>query len=194
MMDCGTHLRYGFGVHMLLIAAVTLGYVGGVLPLRALATTAAVLPLTLAGALFPDLDHHSALPYRYGKRFLPPTLSVFALLVGVRYRVPIAVALSGASAPSLGRFLSGAVVASFGWATWVASILLFPVLRPTHRTITHRVPTGVVAALCVGGIASLLLGGQGPILAAERVFVIGTSAAFLIGFISHLAADDILRD
>jgi hypothetical protein len=194
MTDCDTHLRYGFGVHMLLIAAVTLGYVGGVLPLRALATTAAVLPLALVGALFPDLDHHSALPYRYGKRFLPPTLGVVALLVGVHYRVLIAVALSGSSAPSLGRFLSGVVVASLSGATWVASALLFPVLRPPHRTITHRVPTGIVAALCVGGIVSLLLGGRGPILAAERVFIIGTSGAFLTGFISHLAADGVLRD
>jgi hypothetical protein len=179
---------------MLLVAGVTFGYVTSVVPVRLLATAAAVLPLTLAGALFPDLDHHSSLPYRYGRRFLPPILAVVALIVGVRYRVPIAVALAGTSAPSLGRFLSGAVVASLGWGTWVACTALFPVLRPSHRTVTHRVPTGVVTALCVGGIVSLLVGGQGPLLASEQVFVIVTSVAFLVGFVSHLAADGILRD
>lgn len=193
MTDCEAHLRYGFAVHMVLVAAVTLGYVGGLLSVRVLATTAAVLPLTLAGALFPDFDHHSALPYRYGKRFIPPGMAVIALFVGVRYRVPIAVALAGEAAPRLGRFLSGAVVASLGWGTWVATAALFPVLRPSHRTITHRIPTGVVAALCVGGIVSLLVGGHGPLLAAERVFVIGTSVAFLFGFVSHLAADGLLQ-
>lgn len=194
MTDCEAHLRYGFAAHMVLVAAVTLGYVGALLPVRVLAMTAAVLPLTLAGSLFPDVDHHSALPYRYGKRFIPPTMAVIALLVGVRYRVPIAVALAGETAPRLGRFVSGAVVASLGWGTWVATAALFRVLRPPHRTITHRVPTGIVAALCVGGIVSLLVGGHGPLLAAERVFVIGTSVAFLFGFVSHLAADGLLHD
>ena len=194
MTGSGAHLRYGFAVHMLLVAAVTLGYVGSLLPVQMLATTVAVLPLTLAGALFPDLDHHSALPYRYGKRFIPPTMALIAILVGGRYRVPIAVALAGDPVPRLGQFLSGAVVASLGWGTWVATAALFPVLRPPHRTITHRVPTGVVAALCVGGIVSLLVGGHGPLLAAERVFVIATSVAFLCGFVSHLAADGLLRD
>jgi len=194
MTDCQAHLRYGFGAHMLLVAAVTLGYVATLLPIRVLAMTAAVLPLTLTGALFPDLDHHSSLPYRYGKRFIPPTMAAIVILVGVRYRVPIAVALAGATAPRLGGFVSGAVVASLGWGTWVATDALFPVLRPPLRTITHRVPTGILTALCVGGIVSLLVGGHGPLLAAERLFVISTSVAFLFGFVSHLAADDLLYD
>lgn len=194
MTDYEAHLQYGFAVHMLLVAAVTLGYVTNLLSVQMLAMTVAVLPLTLAGSLFPDLDHHSALPYRYGKRFIPPAMALIILLVGVRYRVPIAVALAGEPAPRLGQFLSGAVVASLGWGSWVATAALFPVLRPPHRTITHRVPTGVVAALCVGGIVSLLVGGHGSLLTAERVFVIATSLAFLFGFMSHLAADGILRE
>lgn len=194
MTDCKAHLRYGFGVHMLLVAAVTLGYIGSVVQMRMLATTAAILPLTLAGALFPDLDHHSALPYRYGKRLVPLILALVALFVGIRYRELIAVVLAEGSASSYGQFVSGAFVASLGWGTWIVSTALFPVLRPPHRTITHRVPTGVVAALCVGGMVSLLIGGRGGLIPTERMFVIATSVAFLLGFVSHLAADGVVFD
>lgn len=194
MTDCKAHLRYGFGAHMLLVAAVTLGYIGSVVQMRMLATTAAILPLTLAGALFPDLDHHSALPYRYGKRLVPLILALVALFVGIRYRELIAVVLAEGSASSYGQFVSGAFVASLGWGTWIVSTALFPVLRPPHRTITHRVPTGVVAALCVGGIVSLLIGGRGGLIPTERMFVIATSVAFLLGFVSHLAADGVVFD
>jgi hypothetical protein len=179
---------------MLLVAAVTLGYIGSVVQMRMLATTAAILPLTLAGALFPDLDHHSALPYRYGKRLVPLILALVALFVGIRYRELIAVVLAEGSASSYGQFVSGAFVASLGWGTWIVSTALFPVLRPPHRTITHRVPTGVVAALCVGGMVSLLIGGRGGLIPTERMFVIATSVAFLLGFVSHLAADGVVFD
>jgi hypothetical protein len=192
MTDCEGHLRAGIAVHMLLVAGTTVGYVGGVVHLGAIATTAVLLPVTLAGALFPDLDHPSSLPYRYGRHVLPLLAAVVVAVVGVRYRVPIAVVLEGKTIDSLGSFLSGIIVASLGWGAWAVGYVLFPMVRPPHRTVMHRVPTGVVAALCVGGVVSLLIGGHGTLGAGERVLIISSSGTFLLGVLSHLVADGLL--
>jgi len=60
---------------------------------------------------------------------------------------------------------------------------------PPHRTVTHRLSTGLIAALCVGAFVALLTGESKP--AGVGVELIG-SGAFLTGFVSHLAADDTL--
>jgi len=193
MTDCEAHLRYGMSIHMVLVAIMTLGYVGGVVHLGILATATSTLPLTLTGAVFPDLDHPSSIPYRYGKRFLPSLLAGVAVLVGLRYRIQIAAALIETNRSGFGTFLSGVIVASLGWGTWIGTYGLFPVLRPPHRTVTHRLSAGVIAALCVGAVVSLLVGGDGSLRPGERVFVLGSSVAFLLGFASHLAADGLLH-
>lgn len=182
----------GIAVHTLLIAGVTVGYVGGVAHLGAIATAVVLAPLTLAGALFPDLDHPSSLPYRYGKRVLPLLLAAVTVLVGFRYRIPIETALVGQTAGSFGTFMSGTVVASLAWGAFLASYTLFPKIRPPHRTVTHRAPAGVVTALCVGGLVSLVIGGHETLRAAEQVVVISSIGTFLLGFISHLVADGLL--
>jgi hypothetical protein len=189
MTDCESHLRAGLAVHMLLVAATTVGYAAGGVPLGTVATVAVALPLTLAGAVFPDLDHHASLPYRCGQRVLPPLLGLVVVLVGFRYREAIMTALFGAPSGGLPGFLSGTVVASLGWGTWVAAYTLFPVLRPPHRTVTHCVATGVVVALCVGAVASLLVGDHGTLAADERLLMLASSGSFLVGFLSHIGLD-----
>jgi|AntRauMinimDraft_4_1070384.scaffolds.fasta_scaffold00723_7 membrane-bound metal-dependent hydrolase YbcI (DUF457 family) len=182
------HLRYGVAVYGLMLAVAGLGYVGGVVVAGTLALVVAALPLTLAGALFPDLDHPSSLSYRYGKRYLPLLFAAVALVVGLRYRGAVAETVAPRAAGT-GAFLSGVVVASMAWAALTGTRWLLPRLRPPHRTVTHRLPAGLVAALCVGVFLALLTGEADP--AGFDVELIG-SGAFLAGFISHLAADDML--
>jgi len=116
MTDCEAHLRAGFAVHVLLVASITVAYIVGVTHLGMIATTAAVLPLTLAGAAFPDLDYHSSLPYRYGRRVLPVVFGGLVIVVEFRYWQSIKLALVGSTGSGLGGFVSGVVVASFGWS------------------------------------------------------------------------------
>lgn len=189
MVDCEGHLRAGVAVQLLLVAVVTVGYAGGVVRLGVVAMTALVFPVTVAGALFPDLDHHASLPYRYGRWVLPPLLGALVVVVGVRYWDAIAAALGGGQQPVPAGFLSGVLVASFGWATCIVGYAAFPVLRPPHRTITHRVSTGVVVAVCVGGVVGLVIGGRGLSTTGDQMAVVWASGAFLVGFLSHLAMD-----
>lgn len=182
------HLRYGVGIHGLMIASAGIGYAGGVVGNGTLALVAAALPLTLGGALFPDLDHPSSLTYRYGKRYLPLLFAAVAFVVGLRHRGAVAAAIAPRAAGT-GAFLSGVVVASVAWGALTGTRWLLPRLRPPHRSVTHRLPTGFIAGLCVGTLVALITGGT---VAAGFLVELISSGSFFAGFISHLIADDAL--
>lgn len=185
MVGFDRHLRYGVGVYAASVALTGVAYVAGTVTVGTVALVVSTLPLTLAGAMFPDLDHPSSLPYRYGKRYLPLLFAVIAMVVGVRHHGVIATVLAP-EATGTGAFLSGVAVASMGWGTFTGTRWLFPRLRPPHRTVTHRLSTGLITALCVGTIVALLMGEPAPAgLVAELI----ASGAFFAGFASHLAAD-----
>ncbi|QLC35125.1 metal-dependent hydrolase (plasmid) [Halarchaeum sp. CBA1220] len=188
-----THLRWGLATHAVLVAATASAYLLGACSLGPLALVCVSLPATLAGALFPDLDHQASIPHRYGADVCPVLVAAVALVVGLRYRPAIAATVTRATGRP-GAFLGGVVVASLAWSAWVGTRRLFPVLRPTHRTVTHRLSTGVVVALCVGAVVSLLLGTDGSVGAPVRAVALTESAAFLLGFLSHLGADGLHRE
>ncbi|WP_082256276.1 MULTISPECIES: metal-dependent hydrolase [unclassified Haloferax] len=188
------HLRYGSVAHVVLVVGTTLAYLVGLWDLGVVALTAAVFPVTLVGALFPDLDHPSSIPYRCGKRYLPVFIAVLVTVIGLRYRHPIAVALVDTNARGAGAFVSGFFVASAAWGSWEGIRTLFPLLRPPHRTITHRLSTGIVAAMCVATAVCLLVGGDGTLTEGEFVLIAVCSLGFFLGVVSHLAADGLLSD
>ncbi|WP_435102520.1 hypothetical protein [Halarchaeum sp. P4] len=193
MSDFETHLRWGIATHSVLVAIVVTTYLVGVSPLGALALAMATLPITLAGALFPDLDHPSSIPHRYGAHGCPVLAGALALAISLRYQ-PAVIETLGRVTGQPSAFLGGGLVASLAWATWLGTWRLFPILRPSHRTVTHRLSTGIVVALCIGASVSLLLGADGPIRTSVRAVSLAASATFLLGFLSHLSADGLHHD
>lgn len=187
-----THVRYGAAAHGVLFGAAFVLTVPTALPDALVGYAAVATPVTLLGAVVPDIDHPSARPYRLLRRYLP---ALVAGLVGIALftvsgalRSVVAVAPVTAS-PS---FLAGIGWCGTVWGTWRAVEALVPVLRPRHRGTTHRFPFGLLSAVSAAGVGTLVA----TAVAVPHPTGAGltTGLAFLAGFGSHLHADGLLTD
>lgn len=185
------HLEYGYGAYALVFTAIAgAALSGGVTVLVAAGLAVLAAPLTMLGAVFPDIDHHASHPHRAFKRlvFAATTITAFCLLAIAAFE-PLAVALSGMLA---GFADVGAMVAlhCLSLAVGVGAVHLVVRYRPTHRGITHRVPTGATLATTIGGGFWYIAG----LIPAVDALLAGLflGGAFFIGFLSHLQCDRML--
>jgi len=205
------HIRYGVAAYSL-AAVVTLvgfayafsrGVVGA--PEVAVAAVGAVaaFPFAVAGAGFPDIDHHAAKPHRFFKRWV----SVVAAVVGA-----YAVFVSGVGADIGGAAVEtvalesvapepvvGVVAAAVGGVACAgAAYLAVRVLKPPHRGVTHSLSTGVVVAAGVGVAVGYAATVGASVLLASPPSALGVVAGvvagggFFVGFLSHLQCDGLL--
>ncbi|MDY6775004.1 MAG: metal-dependent hydrolase [Halobacteria archaeon] len=181
-----THMRWGVGSYIFLCVCITgiAVYRGTQIPFTGLG---AAFPLTLAGAGFPDIDHHSSKPHRYLKKAVFVVSTALTAYVffseGRRLRfafgdVPQEVFTAGVGAVSS---LFVGTVASY-------SVSFF---RPRHRGVTHTLSAGLTVSLVVGAgvwrLTTEALVGLDPALLAGV-----TSLGFAFGFGSHLQCDGML--
>ena len=179
MADFETHVRAGTATHLALIAMSLCLLASDAGPLVVVATTIG-LPVTVAGAVFPDIDHHASRPYQLAERWLP---ILVAGLAGVAVGMQLDHLYSLIGLVTLGDhrfFVAGVAYACLVWLILIGMRRLVPICRPRHRTVTHRVVTGL-------GVAGLIAGGGVTVTAA----IVGTiwALCFLSGFLSHLYYD-----
>lgn len=198
------HVRYGvaFYAGAVLLVSAPVAYLLGEGSLDGggitLAVSAAVVgfPFALAGASFPDVDHHSAKPHRMLRRwiaFAAAVVSGYALLEsGVAAEVgAAAVDAFGTGATDPQEAVVGvAVAASGGVAAAFAAFVGIGILKPRHRGMTHTLRAGFVVAVIVGvgtGYAASVVAPSGGAL-----FGGVAAASFFVGFLSHLQCDGML--
>lgn len=184
------HLRYGAASHAIaIIAAAALFYTDTLsLPLVALVILAA--PITVAGAMFPDIDHHASKPYQHFRRSVGYLCGfATAVLVYTYSTVPanfIATVLPGGKPYLLtGVFLIGAACLS----TW-GSRRILDAIQPPHRGPTHRIPIGIGVTTVFGLTTHVALLSNDISFAIP--ITICLSGCFFLGFLSHLHCDGML--
>ena len=198
------HVRYGvaFYAGAVLLVSAPVAYLLGEGALgtggAALAAGAAVLgfPFALAGASFPDVDHHSAKPHRLFRRWVSVAAAVVSGYVlfasGVGFDVGVAAA--EAAGVSVGgvpdAVLGGATAVAGAFAAAGVAFVGVGVVKPRHRGITHTVRAGVVVAAVVGTGFGYSVSVFVPSVAAAAGGI--AAVAFFVGFLSHLQCDGML--
>jgi hypothetical protein len=192
MPDLKKHLQYGLFSHFMMVTAISSLYLGGLVSTKILTTALLTIPFTLIGAVFPDIDHHRSSVCRWVERYVPAILGVIAAAVAIHYRLILLNVTGGRIFGVDSAFAARVGVGTTGWMTWVVTRRLLPQLRPSHRTVTHRISTGILLSVCVAAVfaAGLRVFGVTSVVGSALGCVAGK--AFLTGFISHLLADGIL--
>jgi hypothetical protein len=205
------HMRYGVAAYVVFVVgcAAVVGYL--VYSGRAGVTEAALgaagavggFPFAVAGAGFPDIDHHAAKPHRFFKRWV----SVIAGIVGayLLYASGVAVEAGAAAMEEVTTAsiapepLVGVAVAGIGGVgAGVAAYVGVGVLKPPHRGVTHSLPAGLVVSVLVGVGVGYAASVVGAVLLPSPPLVVGgltggvVSSAFFVGFLSHLQCDGLL--
>jgi hypothetical protein len=198
------HVRYGvaFYAGAVLLVSAPVAYLLGEGALgtggAALAAGAAVLgfPFALAGASFPDVDHHSAKPHRLFRRGVSVAAAVvsgyvvFASGLGSEAGFVVAEA-AGVEVGGVPEAAVGGVVAvAGGIAAAGVAFVGVGVVKPRHRGVTHTVRAGAVVAGVVGAGFGYAVSVFAPSVAASVGGV--AAAAFFVGFLSHLQCDGML--
>lgn len=196
-------MRYGIGAYLavvFLLAApvgylVYSGYVGGMSVALAVGAAVGGFPFAVAGAGFPDIDHHAAKPHRFFKKWVSVIASV---VTGYAFYVSgIAVETGGATvetleaAPDLPEpFVGAGFAAAGGIAAGGIVFVAVGILKPRHRGVTHTLGAGFFVAGLVGvafGYAAAV------VFPSAGVFAGGVAATgFFLGFLSHLQCDGLL--
>ncbi len=185
------HMKYGFASHF--VSGVILIGLVYLTPLPLLAALIGVLaiPITLAGASFPDIDHPQSKPNRVFRQFLfgagiLVTAWVFGQTGFYEAQSQLQSAGTEEAAFSLAAVLTVIVALLGGFGVR----FLFDILRPSHRGTTHRVPIGAGVSVGLGMITwalAVTVEVAFPLLLAG---VVGW--LFMAGFMSHLACDGVL--
>jgi len=197
------HVRYGiwfYAVTVLLVLA-PLGYFFGNGRLDSIGVVfsvgAAVIgfPFALAGASFPDIDHHSAKPHRFFRKGTSVTAGVIAGYVlfvsGIAVEAGVTSAEAVEAAPDAPETVLGGGVAFAGaLAAGTVAFVGVGVLKPRHRGVTHTLGAGFVVACIVGVGVWYAVSFVTPSFGVPSGGVAG--AAFFVGFLSHLQCDGLL--
>jgi hypothetical protein len=194
MSEFRTHVRTGLAVHACLTAGASLAYLAAAVGEVCLLAVAGCLPVTLVGAVVPDVDHHASIPARLVRRYGPGVVAgglSLVLYVNRRTLVAFCGALPVDVAPA---YLAGLATVGGAVVGYYGTDHLLPYLRPPHRGTIHRVPVLLVTAGGVGVcalVASVALSAPRPVAAVVAVAAAGT---FLAGGLSHLYRDGMLGE
>jgi hypothetical protein len=205
------HMRYGVVAYAVAVVLSVAGvgylvYAGRAeVQHAALVGGAAVagFPFAVAGAGFPDIDHHAAKPHRYFKKWV----SVIAAVVGgyVLFTSGVAAeagtaAMDGVATASVAPepVVGGGMAAVGGVVSGIVAYLGVGLLKPPHRGVTHTLGAGIVVAGVVGVGVGYAGGVIVPLIVPSSAFTVGAIAggiaggSFFIGFLSHLQCDGLL--
>lgn len=196
------HVRYGVGfyaVSAVLVCGVSAYLLyEGVLTAReavfAVAAVCAGFPFALAGASFPDIDHHSAKPHRFFKKWMSVATAVVAgyvlLASGLAFEAGAVTVetVEPVDAPEevVGSGVAVGVAAVAGMTAFVG----VGVLKPRHRGVTHTKQAGALVACLIGVVVWYGVSVFAPPVAVFAGAVAG--ASFFVGFLSHLQCDGLL--
>jgi hypothetical protein len=188
-----THLRVGIKLHIVTTALTGVAYVASLVGEVTLLTVAACLPATVAGALFPDVDHHSSIPTRLFHRYGPwVAATVVAVLAVANART--LVALAAIPRPGLDPgYLAGIASAGASLAVFVGIRRMILAIQPSHRGPTHRLPVALAVSSLLGAGGSFIAMELGAPWSVARVVAGATATTFLLGVLSHLWKDGLLR-
>jgi hypothetical protein len=190
MSSFETHVRIGTAVHFALTTVSLLVLALGGPVIVVIATTIS-FPVTIAGATFPDIDHHASKPYHLAKRWMPR----FGVgLLGVALAKEIdhlqnLVALFITAPQS--RFYAGCLYILLLLGARVGVRQAFSICRPAHRTVTHAVSTGGIVSGFVAGCGVVL----SQSIAMTQPPLIGSvwGLCFFAGVLSHLHCDGLVE-
>nr|WP_276591996.1 metal-dependent hydrolase [Halorutilus salinus] len=204
-------MRYGVGAYLLavVVAGAALGYLvyTGRADLRHVAVGVAGgvggFPFAVAGAGFPDIDHHSAKPHRFFRRWVSVIaggVAVYFLFAsGVATEAGIAVLDGVTTASVVPEGVVGVGVSAVGGiVAGVSAYMGVGLLKPPHRGVTHTFGTGVVVAVGVGVAVGYGGGVVGSVVVPSSSTLVGVLAgcvagvSFFVGFLSHLQCDGLL--
>jgi len=182
------HLRAGVGAHLAFVAATVLLAVPHA-PVAAVVAAVLGAPVTVAGAVVPDVDHPNSRPYRAARVWVPRLAAGAAGLAAVAARDAVVGLFRRGPAPDPASFWAGAAVTAGTAAVFVATARAVPLVRPTHRGVTHHPVFGLALSLATTAVSLTLLHAAGG--AHGRLVSLVVGLCFLCGFVSHLVVDGI---
>lgn len=192
------HLRMGVAAQAFLIAFACVGILAGfeglapVSPAFIFSAVGLALPITMFGAVMPDLDEPNSHVYRWFRPFAAQCAAfyVFILLYSSRGMLIVAIRIYIRTASS--GYLAGLATMSLAVLTYIVSYRIITRLldKLTHRNLFHQLPTGLCAGLVLyAEFVPFLMAVNAP---RPSVTASVFTVAFLLGCISHLAADGLL--
>jgi len=184
------HLWAGVGIHALLVNLVAVGHVALGQSAALLAVAVMATPLTLLGAVLPDIDHADSRPHAALVRWLPPVAAVGIAGTVAWQRTAVAGLWRALLGPADGRFLAGGLAILAALATRRTVRVGIARLRPPHRTVTHRLTAGLLLAglVATGALLALRGWGIGPPIRGALL----AGGCYLAGHGTHLWIDGLL--
>jgi fatty acid desaturase len=185
-----THVRVGVGVHFALTtASLVVPALGG--PIPVVVATLISLPVTVGGAVFPDVDHHASRSYRLARQWLPRVCTgTVGLALGANVESLVrAVDLVGGSRSRSG-FYAGCLYCLVLWGVGTGVRRAIPICRPPHRTVTHAASTALIVSGFLAACGVALVASVAPDLPALLGSVCGL--CFFAGVVSHLHCDGLV--
>jgi hypothetical protein len=182
------HIKYGWIAHftMTLIYIPVLYFLGN--PIELVFSIIGIsLPITLFASVLPDVDHHSSNTntlFRFGL-----FLTVVTLTAVTTSQYIFSIGLFWMSIISyVPLYVSAGTIVLISLFTGGLSILLFRIIKPNHRGITHTIPFVVFTTLIVATFVWQL---QNVFIESNfSIFIsVIVSSYYVSGIISHLKAD-----
>lgn len=187
MTDFEGHKRLGYyaiGIYSL-VAISSLGvypsllsHIPGIIGLGSI--------IVLAGAFFPDIDHHASIPHKKFKQGMS-LIGGILLATGVIALSPYLQSRISISQLPNECIIAVATVASFIIGNKAVSVLVTR-FRPKHRGITHKKTTGLIIA----SIIYVSVSTQAINLPVSDTYAPFLAIAWISGFLSHLYGDNML--
>ena len=192
MSNFDGHLRYGFFAHAvgatcLILAAL---FITDVHAATGLVATLLV-PVTVAGALMPDVDHHASKPNAMFRKILYVGTGGGTLyLLATSMYSPLQSTLTSMTIPmdqTSASTLAVTIILSLSALVAFAVVTLFDTYRPKHRGITHNPLFALFISVLLGGSVFLIT--EALTVSLPPLTPLVFSVLFFIGFLSHWALD-----
>lgn len=182
------HLKFGWIAHFILtvILIPSLYLLGNPIEL-ALAVTGSSLPVALFGSILPDIDHHSSNTntlFRYAL-FMTVVVLISVILSQHIYTISL---LWMSVINTVPLFMSLGSIVAISLSSGLLSILIFRVIRPNHRGLTHTMTFVLVTTIITGSITGYV---YNVFVGSRYEYLVGIiiSAYYAAGVITHLASD-----
>lgn len=145
--------------------------------------------LTVLGAIFPDIDHHSSIPFR---RLKVLTAAVFTFGAAWMYFEAVSYFIETSTsnvATSITGYQLGMSIVLVPLAGGLG-VAVVETLRPTHRGVTHT----KVAGLAVGASIGLVLLHLWDSSIQGQFLAVAACSAFYVGTYNHLSLDGLVGE
>lgn len=186
------HLRVGVTVQGFLVVFVGVGSLHtGSLTLL-IPTVGMALPVTLLGAVIPDLDEPQSHVYRWFRPFAAVCAALYVFVFLYTARDSVIWRTQQHLQTATPGYLAGVATTSTAVLTCILVYRLLSRLVENlpHRGLFHQLPTGITAGVVLYPEFIALLAAIGA--PSPSVIAAVFATAFVVGFVSHLGADGLL--